>query len=332
MQELVGRLSALDPAASESLKIIAYFDTLIATRSGRLALLRAAAVLTGQVAGCRQPEDTEALRVSPTGHQLDSGTADGWPGRSLATGGHVWIERTESGHPIDAMVLERLALAVGLLTSQSPAGLAAVVVDAAASREERVDAAEQLRLIPSERVRAVAVPLADRGVGVGVSGFGPIATPWGSLALHLLRGESAWSGGTAGIGFLGGPDALPGSWASAVIALRARRDSSEVLAADDLGGIVAVVEAIDNGSTVPQDVVRLEQLRRDPGAADLLDAVADSASLRAAATRLGSHHSTVQARLETVGRALGFDPATPHGRTRLDLALTVARVRAARFD
>ena len=53
MQELVGRLSTLDPAASESLKVIAYFDALVEARAGRLALLRGAARLTGCPAGCR---------------------------------------------------------------------------------------------------------------------------------------------------------------------------------------------------------------------------------------------------------------------------------------
>ncbi|MBC7760319.1 MAG: hypothetical protein H7201_00670 [Candidatus Saccharibacteria bacterium] len=51
MQELLGRLTALDPAASQSLRVIACFDELIAGDVGVRGLLSAAAALSGRSVG-----------------------------------------------------------------------------------------------------------------------------------------------------------------------------------------------------------------------------------------------------------------------------------------
>ena len=40
MQDLLGRLTALDPDASETLKVVSYFDTLIARAVGVESMLR----------------------------------------------------------------------------------------------------------------------------------------------------------------------------------------------------------------------------------------------------------------------------------------------------
>ena len=51
MQGLVWRLKALDPEASESLKVIAYFDALVDGHASAQVLLSGAAVLSGCAAG-----------------------------------------------------------------------------------------------------------------------------------------------------------------------------------------------------------------------------------------------------------------------------------------
>ena len=331
MQELLGRLSTLDPIASQSLKVIAYFDALVEARAGRLALLRGAARLTGCAAGYRVAGEVTALRVSPEGGRLPSGPPDGWPGRRLTGGGRIWIERETSDHPVDMMVLERFALATTILSaSAAVAGQQTLetLVDAYATDEERVDAAERLRLAPDEPVRAVAL---QQRPGATTVGLGLIATRWGEVGLALLRRTDSWSSGPAGVGFAGRPRDLPASWSSALVALRARRTSHEVVSADTLGAVVTLAEALDAGAPLPRDVTQVERLQRDPDAARTLDAVADSSSLRAAAGLLQVHHSTLQARFELLARQLGFDPLTPHGRTRLDLSLALARVRAAQL-
>ena len=331
MQELVGRLTTLDPAASESLKVIGYFDALLEVRAGRLALLRAAARLTGQPAGCRLPGDAAALRVAPEGVRLPDGPAEGWPSRGLAGGGRVWIERGAEPHPAEQMVLERLALAVALVSGDDVAPrerhASVVLVDALAGADERADAAERLRLRDVDQVRAVAVaPGAARS-----DGLPQVATPWGRIGVAVLRVDSPWTAGPAGLGLPVRPAELPSSWSSALVALRARRPDEAVVDAETLGGLVALVQAVDSGSAVPKDVLLVEELQSDPVTARALDAVVDSPSLRAAATVLGLHHSTLQTRVDQLHHALGFDVSTPHGRTRLDLALALARVRRSRW-
>lgn len=332
MQELVGRLTTLDPAASESLKVIAYFDALLEARAGRLALLRAAARLTGCPAGCRLPGDTVALRVAPEGRRLPDGPAQGWRGRALPGGGRVWIESGAEPHPAESMVLERLALAVALTSGGGVAlrerHASAVLVDALAGADERTDAAERLRLREVDQVRAVAVvpgsPRADA--------LPQVPTPWGDVGVAVIRSDESWTTSPAAVGLLGRPMDLPSSWSSALVALRARRPEELLVHAEALGALVALVQAVDSGSAVPQDVLRVEELQADRPTARALDAIVDSPSLRAAATVLGLHHSTLQARVDQLNHALGFDVSTPHGRTRLDLALALARVRRSRWS
>lgn len=71
MRELLGRLTVLDPAASESLKIIEYFDALVAGGAGAEAIVRAAAILGATTAGAcvrgRASASTPTARVSTTG-------------------------------------------------------------------------------------------------------------------------------------------------------------------------------------------------------------------------------------------------------------------------
>ncbi|MEV7721696.1 PucR family transcriptional regulator, partial [Streptomyces sp. NPDC088184] len=67
MHELVGRITALDPEASETLKVISYFDTLITGGVGLDGLLRGAAALSGTVAGAERRGRTS--RRDPEGRR-----------------------------------------------------------------------------------------------------------------------------------------------------------------------------------------------------------------------------------------------------------------------
>ncbi len=230
------------------------------------------------------------------------------------------------------MVLERLALAVALISGSddsTPERHASVVlVDALATADERADAAERLRLREADQVRAVAVPRGTQRA----DGLPPVSTPWGRVGVVVIRSSVPWTSDPAGLGFRVRPSELPASWSSALVALRARRSDEPVADAEALGALVALVQAVDAGSAVPQDVLLVEELQRNPAAARAMDAVVDSPSLRAAASALGLHHSTLQARVEQLDEALGFDVSTPHGRNRLDLALALARVRGVRWS
>lgn len=331
MQELVGRLTALDPEASESLKVIAYFDALVEGHAGLEVLLRGAAVLTGCAAGFTS--GPTAMRVDEAGrraHAQDAGPGAGdarWPAHPLPGGGRVWLERVGAAHANDAMVLERLAIGLSItLDRGSPVAQERRALEILLASDEtpdaRADAVHRLRLDAVPLVRIAASPAAGstndpRSV--------VLATPAGRVrARVVLPGDVVLDQDASGdpsrrsepqrvgIGSATAPVDLAASWASALLALRMTSPREPVLSADDLGVVLLAAEAAD--------------------ALDVLDALSRTDSVRAAAALSGVHHSTMQARAADLAEAIGFDPRTPGGRVRLSDALRLHRLATTRFD
>lgn len=330
MQELVGRLTALDPEASETLKVVAYFDVLVAGGVGLQALLRGAAVLSGTVAGAFDGRRTH--RIGPDGNQLAAdGAPDGvappgvrpqWPSRAIS-GGHVWLEREGPPHANDEMVIERLALAVDLVAARGPGrpgSALEIVIDAARDVEERRVALSRLRLDPARETRVAALPLAqDPGSALSTV----VATPYG-LVRAVVLGRGTTVPGPAGIGIALRGAELPESFRTALLALRLRPASGAVVDAAELGVILAAVSALEPVAAVQPDVVALARL--DARARAVLDELAAAESVRAAATALGMHHSTLQARHDALTTELGYDPRSLDGRARFRLASLLLRL------
>ncbi|GAA1958225.1 helix-turn-helix domain-containing protein [Agromyces allii] len=329
MQELVGRLTALDPEASETLKVVSYFDALVAGGVGPDSLLRGAAVLSGAVAGYAARSSTRVKRVAPDGEPLGTtdAAASAWPSRETSDGSLVWLERTGPAHANDAMVLERLALAVAITSarrSNTADAAVEVVVTAGAAASERAVAATKLRLDCAPDVRVVVSlpdgpPPADGPAAV-------VATARGLVRVVLVDGPAVVPAGLrAGIG-LGGPaERLPESFASALIALRLGTAAEPAVDAAQLGALLLLAEAADRHDERHPDASALAAL--DPRALAVLDAFADAGSVRQAASALGMHHSSVQARLDALAETLGYDPRTPTGRTRYALARALAALQ-----
>ncbi|MET1019406.1 MAG: hypothetical protein ABWX62_05420, partial [Microterricola sp.] len=186
MQELLGRLTSLDPEASAGLKVIAYFDALVAGDVRVEALVRAAALLSGVVAGVESPQQN--LRVAPDGGPAaGTGAAADWPGVSVSPDERVWIERRGAAHANDAMVLERFALAVGVLRARRRSvadDRVLLVIDAARPVQERAAAAARIR-IDDAPVRVVATPPAVRPTGPSTL----IATAHGVVRATIVSGN-----------------------------------------------------------------------------------------------------------------------------------------------
>src|SRR3954454_18709804 len=96
MKELAGRLSSLDPEASQSLKVIAYFDTLVHGRVGAEGMLRGAAVLCGAPIGHLPDGAATGRRFDPAGGPATPGTPAGWHTAHADDGSTVWLGG--SGH------------------------------------------------------------------------------------------------------------------------------------------------------------------------------------------------------------------------------------------
>ncbi|TFB84372.1 hypothetical protein E3O11_09735 [Cryobacterium levicorallinum] len=335
MQELVGRLTALDAEATETIKVIAYFDVLVAGHASTQVILRGAAILSGCAAGFSS--DDAVLRIDASGvRALEPCTRDGWPSHSFG-GGMAWIEREGSAHANDDMILERLAIALGIAWERiSPAAATRralqVIIDSESTPQARLEATHRLRLVPRTLYRVSATPEDTILSGPSVV----LSTDFGSIRAGLQATEITEvvePTERAGIGISTPPDALDRSWASALIALRLSSEREPVVNAEELGAMLLLADATDGRAHDSPDLIALEALvQSQPRAAAILESIADTDSLRAVAVEVGLHHSTVQAKAAGFADALGFDPRSPRGRVRLALALALRRLATNRFD
>lgn len=324
MKELAGRLTALDPDAGAAVRVIAYFDRLSESRAGLEALVRGAAVLAGVPARLVDAERRVHVRVEADGtrREADPLPDPAWPSAALAPGGApaLWLERAESAAPsvVDAVILERAAGAVRLVLDRTrgraPAddpALVETVLDATAPEAARLHAARRLGLDPAVRARVLA-PLDGRPRIV-------TETPG---AAHLT--------GRMGVGPAVPVLDLPRSWAEARTALRFTADGTphdpgpQVVHADELGGVALLADLVAPGAEPPPDVQALETAAAHaPWLLATLHAVASTTSLRAAASEINVHHSTLQERLTHAEHLLDWPVRTPQGRLRLQLALAM---------
>ncbi|AWH90977.1 hypothetical protein [Dietzia lutea] len=308
MQELVGRLIALDQEASETLKVVTYFDALVTAGVGLDGLLRGAAALSGAVAGAER--SGKITRWDSSGARLDaSATSVRSPQRVTPTAS-VWLERAGRLHANDAMVVERLGLAVDILDSRRvPENSLDIVLDAGRALEERSTALARLHLDPSTRIRIIGTSMARQAPGAAST---VVPTRYGMLRASIDR-KGAVPDGRAGLGIWVRADHAPESWESAVIAHRLTGPDHPRVDATDLGLMLRLAQSFDPEEP-HDDILALRRL--DDRAAAVLLTLVQADSIRSAATELGMHHSTVQARHEALTRELKYDPRTPVGRMR----------------
>ncbi|MCM3778526.1 hypothetical protein [Microbacterium hydrocarbonoxydans] len=322
MQDLLGRLTALDPDASESLKVVTYFDALVARSVGVESMLRGAAVLSGATVGLR--DGSQIVRVAASGERIGPTDPDeSWMQRESGQDAVVWIERDGEPRTNDAMILERLALALGIVRARRSVGAESAVelaISSYASVDERASALLRLRMTDAA-LCVVASPPDPAPLPQHPSSV--VATRHGLTRATIVDAasdpSSAWSESAPrlGVGLTGPGVELPDSWAAALIAVRLTSEAEPAVRAADLGAALIVAEAAD-GAPLHPDAVVLRSL--DPRTLDLLDALAEERSVRGAAARLGRHHSSIQERLATVIDVLGYDPRTARGHTRYALA------------
>ncbi|MBL7499314.1 helix-turn-helix domain-containing protein [Frankia sp. CNm7] len=194
MKGLLLRLSALDADAESAVRVIAYFDALVAARADAASLVRATAALAECGAGLATP-DTGRVRYSEDGmpRSADGSTepkhVSGW--MSLGGGGRVWLERPGPPRPLDELVLERMAIAAQAINTRArpslhiadPA-LVELVLSDRESAEDRARALRLLGLLPDVTVRAMAISL-PAGMDVGVQAVALMAR--GRLGRRTVR-------------------------------------------------------------------------------------------------------------------------------------------------
>ncbi len=338
MQELLGRIARLDPSASLGLRVIACFDELMVGNVNTRALLAAAASLAGCVAGFRSQVPPRTVRIDAKGHHAsgeDVPEID--PGFRMAAseGLSIWLERTGERQPNDAIILERLALAVRIRHGRGRQSDhrrdLSLLLDPEVEIEARRVSATTLGLRADASYRVVCAPLFAVWPEHPPGPEDVVATRFGTIhALVLPATERSVAASPTGIGVATGIADLHHSFRTAMVALRLCDPPavSSVLA-DDLGGLIGLLADVPDGSPQP-DVALIDEVMKHPWGSETLDAIVRSQSLRQAARAAGVHHSTMQARLETVTSLLAFDPFEGYGRTRLGTAYLVWRLRHSR--
>lgn len=333
MQELLGRLRALDPTASQSLRVIACFDELMAGRVGTEGLLSAAAALAGRIVGLRRTPNAVAVRFDPKGNRLPPGlpSAD-----ALKTGGLViWIERgAEMPGANDAIILERLALALQLHYDDgrppAPRDLATLFDDTAELTARR-DAATRRGLAAGARLRVLAAPLFALWQTHPAGPEDVIATDFGPVHAAIVPADSEVAASPLGIGIAVERDDLGLSFRTALVALRLADSSPDGISrAEDLGGLVETLAERPMTPRMDADEAAVSRLASLPWALSTLDAIVRATSVRDAARTVEVHHSTMTARIDTITEEFGFSPLDGWGRMRAAMALLRWRVRTSR--
>ncbi|WP_051898465.1 hypothetical protein [Sciscionella sediminilitoris] len=304
---------------SEPLKVVGYFDTLVTAGAGVDGLLRGAAALSGVVAGAqrhgrvsrRGPEDTTPPEATDHPHA---------PHRECSTGS-VWLERTGEPHANDEIIVERLAVALDLLeTRYDPVGALETAIDPARTLEERTTALAKLSITPSSRIRIIAT---KPNTCLSDTPSTAVPTHHGILRATLGKTSTEPPSTPAGLGTWVRADQAPRSWEAAMIAFQLTEPGMPVLDASELGTLLMLARAHDPQE--PHDDIR-NLMRLDTRSAHILRTLVETDSIRSAATELGMHHSTLQARHEALTRELGYDPRTTTGRIRYGTAEFLRRL------
>ncbi|MEV5848470.1 helix-turn-helix domain-containing protein [Streptomyces sp. NPDC051985] len=326
MRGLLLRLSALDAAAENAVRVIRFFDELMARRVDIETL----------------SQEASKLAECPVGVAPDIGAVPRHATvRQLPVGSLVWLARPGPALPLDDILIERFALAASVLLDHSAApptglgdaALVELILSSGTADAERSRALRSLGAQPAttltvlalrttkERASQVAQTLGGHTAELGKLHAVITGRPVCGLDQRCPAGVAAPAPGI---------DA-PTGWRQAQTAVRFARERRSVVHWSELGSLAVLAARLrpQDIAEVP-DVAALDQIAAEPGGSETLQVLAafcDTESVRKAATVVHRHHSTLAARLEQTERRLGFPITTPEGRRRLDLALLLRQLR-----
>ncbi|MGD2101965.1 MAG: helix-turn-helix domain-containing protein [Acidimicrobiia bacterium] len=336
------RLSAVDADASAAVKVIDYFDTLLARGAGIAAFVRGAAVLAGCPAGLAHPRHRIWIRADPTGdtssREVGLDDVSLWPHEKLddASDGVVWIERVGDPQSSDAVLLERLSAGIHITLERiSPmdvgddAAAVEILLSPTSTGEMQRKAARRLRIPEDAELFVTASPINTQEHPSRRTAT--MHTSVGMIRATLSDAEDPFPKRRTGIGPTVAIPRLPESWAKALTALRLTSNSMPILRWEAIGPLVLLTGEMGSPAPSHPDLDRIEAIAQEPWGLATLDALTTNDSLRSAAACLDIHHSTMQHRKELIEDALGFDVGMPWGRTRLVLSLGLYRLHHNTF-
>jgi hypothetical protein len=357
VQGLLLKLSTLDAAAENAVRLISFFDALVEQQVGLDALLRNAAVIAECDVGLQDAERRLAVRAAADG---TVGTGRAGPSaavRMLGSGHAVWIARgRDAALPLDEILLERLAIAcvatIGRGEPSAPAlgdpALLELVIGRSATAAERSRALHLLGISPAVVLTLLAVrgptdaldALMKRLAGPGRPRRARLGAVYAVAVVGTVaRDLRVPAGVRVGVGVAGPATEALASWEGALRALRYASTSEcaagptdrPVVFQADLGPfelLAARLRSADISGVADIDV--LDRLAGEPAGADVVRAVevvVETGTLREAARQLHLHHNSVAARVMRAEERLGYRIMEPTGTARVGLALALRRLR-----
>ncbi|MBT2459921.1 CdaR family transcriptional regulator [Streptomyces sp. ISL-86] len=348
MEALAVRLSGLDPHVDGAFRIVAFYDTLMRRRVDLPALARASAGMAECVTGIRIHGTGRATRISPDGTEASTPQAPASTSPATASTtvpiildeeeiGTVWLERPGPPNPLDEVLLDRLAIAVGAAverygparTTMADPALVELAISTDSDEAARARALRLLGFAADLPVHVVAVrsqlPL-DRIGGLLCPARPVKAAPLADVGVILATAIDPArfpAGVRAGIGTAASPDR---SWRQARAALRFTTPREPVIRYTDLGALALLAEIPQDTARDNADVAAIARIAANPDDLETLDTYCATGSLRRAADLLHLHHSSIARRLEQIAKTLGIELTEPTGLMRARLALTAWRL------
>ena len=358
MRGLLQQLSALDSDAEAAVGWIASFDQLIARHADLNEIVRSAAGLAGCIAGMSDGVHAIHICVGPDGRDIE-GESLSAKSTTLAKVGdgesvEIWLQRVGGPLPHDELVVERMTFAIAVTLDRiftpreqlNGANALEELIDGTLEEAERKWAAQLLCLENVEWIRVLAIAHDDTThseISVPVRNFvralqacGEIArvTRIGTITALITTAdepETLLSDDLrAGIGSHVDVLSAPRSWSESRALLRLTNampamQVSNFRKYEDDGGLIALTMTPSEYLRQLPESLALDELALSSSGRDsiqALDAYLRKGSMRAAATELYLHHTSVAARLDHASDALGFSVSDPQGTFRAKLALT----------
>jgi hypothetical protein len=356
MEGLLRRLSDGDAEAEDALRVVLFFDRLVASRAGVADLLTSAARLIGGAAGY-SPAKVGAVHESMAFDGLGEPLAAPAIKRRaravdqrLPARGEVWIEEAELS--LSELILERLAIAAGIILARIGAASATLEDDpmliliggeadpgavGAATRALNIRSDWQMRVLicwsprPQQETRRALSKWAE-AAGLWRTPF----TADGNYLVGMVRSEDLVDEDSLPGQMLlaSGPrrnvleDAASYAGAQQAIRLTSLQLGPKVLDYDALGPLVHIASLRPDEAGTSELVKMFQFMMQTPaGRSELLalDVFCRLGGVRAASTAMHMHHSSLSNRLRNAERRLSLSVNEPQARLQVTLALQLLR-------
>lgn len=357
MDGILRRLTTDDSEAENAIRVIAFFERLVAGRAGVDELVRSAAQLSGLTAGIAGNHDSISFACNAYGQPVDITIPSSALTRQIVVDGQsigeAWLLEFSEVTSLTELVVERMALAAASILGRrelNPAAAASPLMEVLNPETPEDDRARAARGLSFHMDWSVRVLVVRAGSPVGE--INAALQAWASRhGLDTTRAQVVDGSLVAVVHDMGGDRPLPrpdwsfqAAFGNRVKILDAARSHTSarqalrltsatlgprVIDFDELGPLQLLCELEPDAARSQRLVQQLMFLTQsETGKAELqaLDAFCSHRSLRQASIALNLHHTSVSYRLKNLERKLNVDLADARTVFLFTFALQLFRI------